>query len=132
MEAKITKKGRELLCKAHAGDLQLSPITYIALGGGGCSNGTPIAVTGNETVLKNELIKKNIESHQYIEENDAAGAVKVKMHYAISLGKDELADAKISEAGLVDADNNLIAYITFLEKGKDQGMEFTFNIDEIF
>lgn len=133
MEARMTKLGRELLCKAHAGDIQLSPITYISLGSGGCSNGVPIAVTGNETALKIELTKKSIESHLYIEEDDAVtGFKKVKMQYSISLGKAELVDAKISEAGLLDSDNNLVAYITFLEKGKDQGMEFTFNVDEIF
>lgn len=133
MEAKMTKTGRELLCKAHAGDSQLSPITYIALGNGGCLNGVPIAVSGNETTLKAVLVKKTIESHQYIEEADGdTGNKKVKMRYTISLGKDELVDEKISEAGLIDADNKLIAYITFLEKGKDQGMEFTFNVDEIF
>lgn len=131
MDAKMTKKGRELLCKAHAGDTQLSPITYIALGSGGCSEGEPIAVTGNETALKSELARKEIESHQYIEET-VEDVVKIKTRYSVSLGESELAGEVISEAGLVDGDGNLIAYLTFTEKGKDQDMEFTFNLDEIF
>lgn len=131
MEAKTTKKGRELLCKAQAGDIQLSPISYIALGSGGCSEGEPIAVTGNETALKAELVRKEVESHQYSEETDG-DVVKIKTRYSVSLGEDELAGEIISEAGLVDGNGNLIAYLTFMEKGKDEGMEFTFNLDEMF
>lgn len=131
MEAKITKTGRELLCKAHAGDIQLSPITFIALGDGGCIDGAPIEITGNETELKSELLRKEITAHKYLEE-DMQQTKKVKMQYTSILDENELADTKISEAGLIDAQGNLIAYLTFLEKGKDKGMEFTFNIDEIF
>lgn len=131
MDAKMTKKGRELLCKAHAGDIQLSPITYIALGSGGCSEGEPIAVTGNETALREELARKEVESHQYSEET-VGEAVKIKTRYSMSLSESELAGEVISEAGLVDGEGNLIAYLTFTEKGKDQDMEFTFNLDEIF
>lgn len=129
MDAKMTKTGREQLCKAHAGDTELSPITKIALGSGGCRGGEPIEVTGKETELKSKLIEKEIASHQYIEEEESG---KLKTRYTISLGDDELVDQKISEAGLIDGEGRLVAYITFLEKGKDQGMDFTFNIDEIF
>lgn len=133
MEAKVTKYGREMLCKAHAGDTQLKPITHISLGNGGISEGIPVTVTGNETALKNEIIKKAAESHQYLEEEDAStGEVKAKMRYMVSLGKTELVNEKISEAGLIDADGGLVAYLTFLEKGKDEGMTFQFHIDEIF
>lgn len=133
MEAKMTKTGRELLCKAHAGDVALSPIAYIALGSGGCSGGVPIAVTGTETALKQELLKKEIESHTYVEEPDeSTGAIQVKTRYSITLANTELANEIISEAGLVDAAGNLIAYLTFTEKGKDADMEITFNIDELF
>lgn len=133
MEAKMTKKGRELLCRAHAGDVQLSPISYIALGNGGCSGGEVATVTGSETALKQELIRKETASHQYMEETDeGTGAVTVKVKYTICLGETELAGESISEAGLLDADGNLVAYMTFLEKGKDEGMEFIFNMDEMF
>lgn len=133
MEAKMTKRGRELLCKAHAGDVTLSPITYIALGKGGCAEGVPIAVMGAETALKEELIKLPVTAHQYSEElDDSTGSTKVKMRYSATLGEKELADETISEAGLIDGDENLIAYITFLGKGKDEDMEFIFNIDELF
>ncbi len=131
MDAKMTKKGRELLCKAHAGDTQLSPITHIALGEGGCSGSSPIAVTGLETALAQELVRKELESHQYGEKT-VDGAVKIWTRYSVTLSESELAGKVISEAGLVDGDGNLVAYLTFMGKGKDQGMEFTFNLDESF
>ncbi len=131
MEAKMTKKGRELLCKAHAGDARLSPIAHIALGNGGRDDGGPIAVTGLETELKSEIARKAVESHEYGEETDG-GMLKIKERYSISLSEEELAGETISEAGLVDGDGNLVAYLAFLGKGKDKDMEFTFNIDEIF
>lgn len=133
MEAKMTKRGRELLCKAHAGDAALSPITYIAMGSGGCTDGVPIAVTGNETELKEELIQMPVAAHQYSEElDDSTGATKVKMRYTATLGEKELPDTIMNEAGLVDGDGNLVAYLTFLPKGKDEDMEVVFCIDELF
>ena len=36
------------------------------------------------------------------------------------------------ELGLFDADGDLVAYKTFLPKGKDDDMEFIFDMDEIF
>lgn len=133
MEAKITKYGRETICKAHAGEKELPQITHIALGEGGIFGGEPREVTGNETALQALLAKKEVESRLYVEEEDAdTGALQVKMRYTVSLAKDELVGKKISEAGLVDADGGLVAYITFLEKGKDEGMAFQFYIDEVF
>ena len=46
--------------------------------------------------------------------------------------KEELANQSISEQGLFDEDGDLVAYITFLPKGKDEGMVFIFDMDEIF
>ena len=48
------------------------------------------------------------------------------------LSKAELANQNISEQGLFDADGDLVAYKTFLPKGKDDDMEFIFDMDEIF
>ena len=41
-------------------------------------------------------------------------------------------DRNISEQGLFDSDGDLIAYKTFLPKGKDDDMEFIFDMDEVF
>lgn len=121
----ITKTGREKLCKAHAGDISLPPITQMAFGNGGVDgDGVVVAATGEEVSLRNELLKKDIDSHTYPETTTG--------RYSVRLGKTELADETISEMGLFDAEGDLVAYKTFLPKGKDADMEFIFDMDEIF
>lgn len=121
----ITKTGREKLCKAHAGDITLPAITQMAFGSGGVDeSGAVIATTGEEVSLRTELLKKDIDSHTY--------PITTTGRYSVRLGKEELADQTISEQGLFDAEGDLIAYKTFLPKGKDGDMEFIFDMDEIF
>lgn len=121
----ITKTGREKLCKAHAGDITLPAITQMAFGSGGVDeSGAVIVTTGEEVSLRAELLKKDIDRHNYPETTTG--------RYSVRLGKEELADQTISEQGLFDAEGDLIAYKTFLPKGKDGDMEFIFDMDEIF
>lgn len=121
----ITKKGREKLCKAHAGEIILPKITYMAFGKGGIGEGgQPIATTGEEVALRQELLKKEIDGHTFPSETTC--------RYSVRLSKQELANETISEQGLFDEEGDLIAYKTFLGKGKDSDMEFVFNMDEIF
>ena len=121
----ITKTGIEKLCKAHAGDITLPAITLMAFGSG-CvdESGAVIVTTGEEVSLRAELLKKDIDRHTYPETTTG--------RYSVRLGKEELADQTISEQGLFDAEGDLIAYKTFLPKGKDGDMEFIFDMDEIF
>lgn len=121
----ITVAGRRKLCQAHAGDIDLPAITQMAFGAGGVDDsGEVIAATGEEVSLRDELLRKDINSHTYPEETTA--------RYSTRLGKAELANQSISEMGLYDAAGDLIAYKTFLPKGKDADMEFVFDMDEIF
>ncbi|HIS61454.1 MAG: phage tail protein [Clostridiales bacterium] len=121
----ITKKGREKLCKAHTGDATLPRITKMVFGNGGIGGGGQvIEPTGEETQLKGFLLEKTIESHSY--------PVTTTARYTAKLEKTELANENISEQGLVDEEGDLVAYKTFLPKGKDDDMEFIFDMDEIF
>lgn len=123
----ITEIGRKKLCKAHAGDAALPAITQMAFGSGGVNaDGDVIETTGTETALKTELIKKDVDSHSYTDDKATT------CRYTVRLSKAELANQSISEQGLFDADGDLIAYKTFLPKGKDDDMEFVFDMDEIF
>lgn len=123
----ITEIGRKKLCRAHAGDQVLPAITHMAFGSGGVDiDGNVIQTTGAETALKTELLKKEVDSHSYTDEKETT------CRYKVRLGKPELANENISEQGLFDADGDLIAYKTFLPKGKDDDMEFIFDMDEIF
>lgn len=121
----MTAKGREKLCKAHAGEMTLSKITQMGFGSGGVDKGgNVIGTTGEEVALGHELLKKDLDGHTF--------PVATTCRYSVRLGKAELADQTISEQGLFDADGDLVAYKTFMPKGKDGDMEFVFDMDEIF
>ena len=123
----ITETGRKKLCRAHSGDAELPAITQMAFGDGGVGeDGAVIETTGNETTLKHELLKKNIDGHSYTDEKETT------CKYTLRLSKTELANQNISEMGLFDSAGDLVAYKTFLPKGKDDDMEFVFDMNEIF
>ena len=123
----ITVTGRKKLCKAHAGDATLPAIAKMVWGDGGVDDsGQPKVTTGNEIGLYNKLLEKNIESHAYV------GDDQTTCRYTSTLAAGELTGKEISEMGLLDADGDLIAYRTFLRKGKDADIPQTYDMDEIF
>lgn len=123
----ITEIGRMKLCKAHAGDIVLPKITQMAFGNGGIdAEGEVIGTTGKETALKSELLTRTVDSHSYV------GVEETTCRYTLRLSKTDLANENISEQGLFDETGDLIAYKTFLPKGKDDDMEFVFDMDEVF
>lgn len=125
--AVITVIGKKKLCKAHAGDLTLPKIAKMAWGDGGVDEeGTPKMTTGNETALYSELLKKDIESHSYPNEDETT------CRYVGTIAIGELTGENISEMGLFDEDGDLVAYKTFLPKGKDEDIPMEFNMDEVF
>ena len=123
----ITAVGRKKLCMAHAGDIELPVITQMAWGSGGADEtGQPIDTTGNEIGLYQELLRKDIESHSYVNEG------KTTCRYTATLEAGELDNSYISEMGLYDEDGDLIAYRTFMRKGKDADIPQIYDMDEIF
>lgn len=123
----ITAAGRKKLCRAHAGDGTLPAITKMAWGNGGVDEtGQPISTTGNEIGLYNELLVKDIESHAYVNEEETT------CRYTATLEAGELSGEEISEMGLYDADGDLVAYRTFMRKGKDADIPQIYDMDEIF
>ncbi len=123
----LTVTGRKKLCRAHAGDTPLSPITKMAWGDGGIDeNGEPIEPTGNETGFYHELLSKDIGSHNYMDEEQTI------CRYTATLEDTELENKMISEIGLYDSDGDLVVYRTFLPKGKDSDVSQTYHLEEIF
>ena len=123
----ITAVGRKKLCMAHAGDIALPVITQMAWGSGGADEtGQPIDTTGNEIGLYQELLRKDIESHVYVNEGQTT------CRYTATLEAGELDNSYISEMGLYDEDGDLIAYRTFMRKGKDADIPQIYDMDEIF
>lgn len=123
----ITLTGRKKFCKAHAGDMTLPVITHMAWGDGGVDeNGTPKTASGNEIGLYQELMKKEIETHAYTDEAETT------CRYTATLERGELTGSEISEMGLFDEEGDLIAYRTFMRKGKDADIPQIYDMDEIF
>ena len=123
----ITVVGRKKICMAHSGDASLPAIVKMAWGDGGVDeNCVPKLATGNEIGLYNELLKKDIESHVYANEE------KTTCRYTATLERGELTGKEISEMGLFDEDGELIAYRSFMRKGKDEDIPQIYDMDEIF
>lgn len=123
----ITATGRKKLCMAHAGDMELPAITQMAWGEGGVDEtGQPIDTTGNEIGLYQELLRKDIESHEYVNEGQTT------CRYTATLEAGELDHLYISEMGLYDSEGDLVAYRTFMRKGKDADIPQIYDMDEIF
>ncbi len=123
----ITVAGRRKLCMAHAGDAALPAITRMAWGNGGVDgDGQPVEATGNEVGLYQELLSKEIASHGYVNEG------RTTCRYPATLEAGELDGEEISEMGLYDAEGDLVAYRTFLRKGKDADIPQIYDMDEIF
>lgn len=124
-EAKITEKGREKLCRAHAGDILLPKLSHIAFGDGGVNEfDEVIPATGLEVALRNELYRMEIDSHNY--------PIQTTCTYSFELKEEDLQNKYISEYGIYDDEGDLIVYKTFLKKGKDSDMKFGFEVQEIF
>lgn len=113
------------MVKARAGDIILPKVKYMAFGSGGVdSDGNEIEPSEEQTNLGNELLRKEIESHSYPDSTTC--------RYLCRLGKTELIGEYISEIGLIDEDGDLIAVKNFIKKGKDDGMEMGFEVDDEF
>lgn len=123
--AVVTKVGREKMLKARAGDISLPKITKMAFGSGGVgSGGAVIEPTTEQTSLNNELMRKAVDGHAYMSDTVC--------RYTCTLLPEELAGKSISELGLVDEEEDIIAIKNFSAKGKDSDLEMTFNIDDSF
>ena len=97
----------------------------MAFGDGGVDgDGSIIVPSVDQTELHNELLRKEVSGHEYL--NDTV------CRYSCTLEASELAGKSISELALYDEDGDLIAIKNFSGKGKDDDLEMTFNIDDIF
>ena len=125
MDAVVTKSARNKMLKARAGDLVLPKIKGMAFGDGGVDgDGSIIVPSVDQTELHNELLRKEVSGYEYL--NDTV------CRYSCTLEASELAGKSISELALYDEDGDLIAIKNFSGKGKDDDLEMTFNIDDIF
>lgn len=121
----ITKKAREKLVKARAGAVVLPKIVGMAFGDGGCdSSGNVIAPEENQAELRHELYRKEIDGYKFIADTVC--------RYECTLIESELANEYISEIGLYDEDGDLVCMKSFKRKGKDDDLQMTYILDDVF
>lgn len=121
----ITKKARMKLVKARAGAITLPKVVGMAFGNGGVmADGTVIAPPDTQTALANELLRKPVDKYSFPED--------CICRYECTLLENELAGQEISEIGLYDEDGDIICIKNFTRKGKDDDVEQTYVLDDIF
>lgn len=124
--AVITLKARENMVRARAGELVTMPkIIGMAFGDGGCdAAGEVLAPTESQGTLRNETLRKEIDGYTFLSQTTC--------RYECTLTESELAGGYISEIGLYDENGDIVCIKSFRKKGKDDDLEMTFTIDDIF
>lgn len=121
----ITKKAREKLVKARAGAIQLPKIAGMAFGNGGVeADGTVKPPIDTQNGLTNELFRKEVDGYSF--------PADTTCRYECTLAENELVGKEISEIGLYDEEGDIVCIKTFMRKGKDDDVEQTYTLDDIF
>lgn len=121
----ITKAARQKMVQARAGAITLPKILGMAFGDGGVdSDGEVAAPADSQSELTNELYRKEIDGYSFPEDTTC--------RYECTLDGSELAGEEISEVGLYDEDGDIVCIKTFMKKGKDDDVEQTYALDDIF
>lgn len=121
----ITKAAREKLVKARAGAITLPKVVGMAFGNGGVSaDGMVIKPSDDQETLANELYRKAVDKYSF--------PADTTCRYECTLTGSELAGAEISEVGLYDEEGDIVCIKNFTRKGKDDDVEQTYVLDDIF
>ena len=124
-DAVVTITARKKMVRARAGAITLPKIVGMAFGSGAVDiAGVPVVPSMDDTVLKHEIFRKEIDSYAFLDET--------KCQYLCTLTTSECAGENINELGLYDEDGDILAIKTFANKTKDPDLEMTFQVDDIF
>ena len=121
----ITKTARTKLVRARAGAAELPHIVGMAFGNGGVNaDGGVIKPSDSQIELVGELYRKPIDKYSF--------PTDTTCRYECTLTESELAGEEISEVGLYDEDGDIVCIKNFTRKGKDDDVEQTYVLDDIF
>ncbi|MGG3803178.1 hypothetical protein [Metabacillus fastidiosus] len=124
-----TFKGREKQAKAHNGTAALPPVVTVVFGSGGVDNaGNPRSLTGNEIGLFNEVSRKTGVQVT----KSFPSPYTARYSCTLDADVDALIGKNINEAGLIDADGDLVAIKTFTNKGMETGITMEYDYDAEF
>lgn len=117
----ISSLYRKKLADACETSTTVPQVKCMALGNGAeDETGAVIELTGNEIALHNELLRKELETVQRV--ND------LQIDCDCNLTIEELTEIRINEIALFDTDGDLVAIKVFEGREKKQGMEMTFRM----
>lgn len=123
----ITKAARQKLVQARAGAIVLPKVVGMAFGNGGVDpGGNIISPKESQSGLSGELYRKPVDGYSFPDDTDTT------CRYECTLLEQELAGEEISEVGLYDEDGDILCIKTFRRKGKDDDVEQTYVLDDIF
>ena len=88
------------------------------------SKGEVVPPTDNQTTLTAEMYRKKIDGYSVLSDTS--------IRYECTLTESELAGKSISEIGLYDANGDLVCIKTFTAKGKDDDIQMTYTLDDVF
>ena len=121
----ITVTARNKMLRARAGEINLPKIVGFVFGNGGVDeNGAVLTPPEEQTALKGELLRKEIDSYTFVS--------STKCMYECTLQPSELVGENISEIALYDEDGDLVAIKNFMAKGKDSDLEMKFQMKDEF
>lgn len=121
----ITEAARRKLVQARAGATVLPKVVGMAFGNGGVDQeGDIIAPKQGQAALANELYRKPIDGYSF--------PLDTTCRYECTLQEQELAGEEISEIGLYDEDGDILCIKAFRRKAKDDDVEQTYVLDDIF
>lgn len=123
--AVITQAAQTKLVRARAGAITLPKIVGMAFGDGGVDAGGKIIIpVKGQSELSNELYRKEIDGYSFPNE--------LTCRYECTLLETELAGKEISEIGLYDEDGDILCIKNFTRKGKDDDVQQTYILDDMF
>lgn len=118
----ITNVRRKKMSEASSTTGKLARVKWIALGSGGVDDRKSVLIPNPEnTDLQNEIVRREYTSST--KKSDTC------YEYEIRLGDDEFVGTYFSEMALIDEEGDIIAFVNFLEKGKDN-TEVSFFIED--
>lgn len=112
---------RKKLADACETSSAIPRVKWMAIGNGAEEEtGAVIELTGNEITLRNELLRKELDT--------VKRANNLQIDYECNLQIEELPEIRINEIALFDTNGDLVAIKVFEGREKKQGMEMTFRM----
>lgn len=120
----VTTIAIKKMLEARAGIAPLPRIVGMAFGDGAVQDGNIEPPDADVPSLKHEIYRQENDRYQIISDTC--------IRYTCTLEKGTLEGSRINEMALYDAEGDLVAIKSFMDKGKDEDIEISFEIDDTF